>query len=764
MFRLNSCFLKVVSFCTLIAFFCQCKNTTESAELISIGNGKIKLGFEKTSGKLIRFSDMVNPWEFIDENTVKGFPWEINFHQPSTDLPVTDKLIPSKFSFSKPNPLSLVLTWENFQEIESLKIIVKVSLDKDKALSYWNIETEGHKGLKMENLVFPKIEGIRDMGNEELALPTWMGSLIRSPRSYFSDSAVKSNEFISSYPGYFSMQVLALYNPDKIGFYASCNDSLSYSKDFSIALDSLNTLKYRIVNYPNFTSDVDTYSLPYDAVVGSFKGDWITAAKEYKEWAIKQKWSKNSRLKNRLTSPWLNNTALWVWNRGKSDNVLTPAIELKKKLGLPVSVFWHWWHNCSYDDFFPEYLPPREGKQSFKKAVLSAQGQGVNCIVYMNSYQWGDSSESWKTENAMPYSVKDIKGNMRSRSYNIFTGNSLTNMCMATEFWRNKYASLSDSVVNTYLANGVYMDQACQNRRCYDKTHGHDLGGGNYWVEGFANLTRQIRSKISDKKQIMLAGEGSGESWMPYLDAFLTLPVSRERYMGINSYIETIPFFQAVYHEYAITYGNYSSLVTPPYDNLWPKEFTPKNTEQLLDEKFNKQFLMEQARSFVSGMQPTIANYHSFLGTDRKQEIDYLLDIARIRNHVLDYLLYGEFCRNPKMNCPEEVIDLSKLSIYAGREGKSVTSFQKKVPVLYAGTWKANGKNIGIALASISNNPIPVDFSFSANDYGLTDTGNIYLINSEGRELLTSYTSGEIHLNFELSPRGLCFVEIVPQK
>ncbi len=53
---------------------------------------------------------------------------------------------------------------------------------------------------------------------------------------------------------------------------------------------------------------------------------------------------------------------------------------------------------------------------------------------------------------------------------------------------------------------------------------------------------------------------------------------------------ETIPFFQAVYHPYGITFGSYSSLVTPPYDELWPEEFAPEKAGQLLDEKFNKQF------------------------------------------------------------------------------------------------------------------------------------------------------------------------------
>ncbi len=35
------------------------------------------------------------------------------------------------------------------------------------------------------------------------------------------------------YPGALSSQVIAIYNPEKAGFYASCDDSLSLSKIFA---------------------------------------------------------------------------------------------------------------------------------------------------------------------------------------------------------------------------------------------------------------------------------------------------------------------------------------------------------------------------------------------------------------------------------------------------------------------------------------------------------------------------------------------------
>jgi hypothetical protein len=559
------------------------------------------------------------------------------------------------------------------------------------------------------------------------------------------------------------MQCLALYDKENHGIYASCNDSLAHRKSFALAIDTLNTLSFQIDNYPSLNPVSNSYNLPYAAVLGSFKGDWITAAKQYRKWGTKQKWSSDSRFKNRLSPKWLEKTALWIWNRSKSPNVLPPAIDLKERLNLPVNVFWHWWHGCSYDDGFPEYFPPREGKGPFIEALSAAQEKGIRAIVYMNVLQWGDATESWKSENAAAWSVKDINGHMRSHVYNKFTGKSLTNMCIATPFWRNKYAFLSEKALNLYGINGIYMDQTCLSRMCYDKSHGHPLGGGNYWIRNFAKLEDQIRSEASPTNQPVLAGEGCGEVWLPNLDVFLALQVSKERYAGTGGG-EPIPFFQAVYHQYAITYGNYSSLLIPPYDELWPKQYAPKNPKALLSKDYNKQFLMEQARSFVWGMQPTIANYQPLLAKERKTELDYLMRIARIRYQGLKYLLYGKFLRPPDLKIPKEELKISRLSIYAGRYGKSITRFKGDFPLVYAGAWKSDDNQVGIALASISDNPFLINYSFKASDYDLPVSGKIYIINEKGRQLLTLYSNGKIEINFTLQSRGLCLVEIIPDK
>jgi Domain of unknown function (DUF6259) len=760
---LNLLFLVFFSIC-----LSECNNSPQG-QIVFLENGKIELGFDKNTGSLLVFRDILNSHNYLDTTIPAGPLWEIDLFNDS-EIVTIDMTASSKFHFSKRNN-SLILTWGKFSGTKNKDFNVQavITLDKDKALSSWKISVNNTEGEKINRVVFPKITEIKELGDEYLAVPFGLGLLYKDPRTQLSKIKESTKKFEWNYPE-LSMQCFALYNQNKCGFYASCNDSLAFRKSFSFELGKKNNITYQMNNYPALDSTLNSYSPSYEAIIGSFKGDWITAAEQYREWGTKQRWCLESRLKNGTTPKWLEETALWVWNRGKSDNVLTPAKDLRKKINLPISVFWHWWHGCSYDDGFPEYLPPREGKESFIKAISSAQNEGIRAIVYMNYFQWGSSTQSWIKENASLYAVKDINGNLKSHAYNIFTNKPLTNMCVATQFWKDKYSSLCDSVVNTYNTNGVYMDQTYLTRMCYDKNHGHPIGGGNYWTKNFGELTKQIRSKISVKNQPILAGEFCGEAQLPYLNAFLTLQVSRERFAGVEE-LEVIPFFPAVYHEYAITYGTYSSLLIPPYDKLWPEKFAPEKPLRMLDTEFNNQFLMEQARSFVWGMQPTIANYQSFLETERKEEIDYLINLAKVRYKGLKYLLHGKFMRSPEMIVPKEDIKISTLAIYnefyvAGKTifpGKTKDDFQEgSFPLIYSGTWRASDKNIGIALASISKKPFNVNFTINPKNYELPPSGEIYIIDIEGRKKLADYSDEKIEVNYTLPGKGLCIIEIKP--
>lgn len=721
-----------------------------------IHNDKIGVSFHHNTGALEAIDltkDRLPLLRSSDENNTS--PWKIDIDHSGETI-VLDIHDAASFSSDRKNN-RLELTWKDFPGIaRAMTVVATVELLPDSAMSAWRIRVDGIDNLLLQKVTFPIIAGLQQQEAEHLAVPDWMGALLKSPRNFLTAG---SSGFSWEYPGHMSMQMMTVYGEGGQGTYFASDDSLAYSKTFRIFRDTANLLAYAIDHYPAYDETTQSFEPPYAVMLGGFKGDWLTAAQMYKGWAVEQSWSKNSRLYTKQTPEWVNKTSFWVWNRGRSSNVLSPAVELNKRLGGGVNVLWHWWHKGSYDDTFPEYFPPRDGDEVFKAAVDEAKEAGVNAIVYMNALKWGPSTPSWETENVEPHTVKNIDGSMKSQVYNIFTKKALTYMCESTDFWKHKYASLVDSAINEYRLSGIYMDQTCLNSRCYDPSHGHAVGGGNYWMEHHADKNRLLRQTMPSGRQKALAAEGVGENWLPYNDMFLALQVSRERYAGVSQW-RTIPLFQSVYHEYGITFGNYSSLLTPPYDEMWPKESEPEDAETPLNPEFNKQFLMEQARSFAWGMQPMIANYQPSLNEIRSKETEYLQRLAVVRQSGLPYFLYGSFLRAPDITARQEKVVVSKLSIYAGRN-EQVTRFEDTYPTLYTSAWESPDQTVAVAVASIDEESYPIKFEIDAKDYGLKEKGAIYLNNDEGKKKIGTYTKGKIQVDFTLPPLGIAYVEFI---
>ncbi len=722
--------------------------------LLNFQNKHLRMQFDSKTGTLLNLQDLKTAQTIIQQTATKEtslFEIELVADGKKQLFTAADA---GSFSFQEGKSLQLV--WSGFNGLPTaFKVVAHVQLEQNRPFSQWRIAVEGTQGVSLAKVVFPRIQQVQDLGQEELVIPEWMGSLTRDPRGYY---AVNPKTTLSlNYPDHLAMQFMALYNPNKIGFYFASNDTQSYAKRFVATFNQQKQAGFELVHFPEYVSTNSRYAPNYASIIGTFEGDWQDVAAIYGEWGRKQHWAKESRLSTGKVTPWIKNTAAWVWNRGQATNVLDPAMELKDQLKLPVSVLWHWWHGGSYDDSFPDYFPPRDGA-AFTPAIDRAKQQDVHALVYMNQLKWGDSQPSWQNEKAYLWATKNIEGKHESHMYNIFTKKSLTYMCLATDFWKNKYAALVDSAINKYHVSGIYMDQTCLSRVCYDPTHNHPVGGGKYWLEHVKQRDQLNRAQPKDPKAAAFAGEGAGEAWLPYIDAFLTLGVSKERYAGVKG-PETIPLFQAVYHEYGITFGNYSSLLTPPYDEKWPKEFAPDNAETLLDAGFNGQFLIEQARSFVWGMQPMIANYQPYLQEKRKPEMDFFRKITAVRQQGLKFLLEGQYVKNIKLDVPRADYNMSKLSIYAGQNEK-VTTFNNQYPTLYHALWRAKDGNIGLAISNIQDKAYPLQLNLQSKDYQLAKQGKIYRIDPQGRHQICSYQQGKISLQLEISGHDACIIEI----
>jgi hypothetical protein len=736
-----------------------------ATEMVRISNEYLRIGIAADNGRLVELTDLVSGHNFASNATNAPALWMLDLAVGSGSRKVKPSEAGAFVCRNVPGAQpALQLSWSNFasNDVRELCVDVIVRLDATEPGSRWKIAVTKPRPCALAKVHFPYLPDLPMQTNEVLAVPVWMGQALLNPRTALAGAKKQGTRREWEYPGILSLQCMAFYRDQGPGLYLACDDTAAFRKSFAVQSDGRGGLGLEIIHTPqNRALNQSRYAPNYGVVVGTFRGDWVSAAERYRAWATRQVWARESRLYRNQTPAWVTNTALWIWNRGRSDSVLGPAEAMQRQLNLPVSVLWHWWHGCAYDIGFPEYLPPREGAAPFQAALTRAHTNDIHAIVYMNQRLWGLTTESWRKEGAERFSVKAADGKFRKETYNTFTHQPCVTMCMGTAFWRNKYAGIAERAIKEFMLDGIYMDQACSSLACYDPAHGHPLGGGTYWIKGFQQMAGDIRKHSRNVRPIALAGEGCGEPWLSQLDLMLSLEISRERYMSPTDGGVTIPFFQAVYHPYAIQFGNYSSLTMPPYDDLWPAQFAPAEPLKLLDQKYSPQFCLEQARAFVWGQQPTIANFQASQLQERPEEIACAMRLAKIRQRGLKYLLHGVFLRPPELHAPAVTNDLSRLSIYAGQQS-AVKSFQKLLPQALAGAWRAADGNVAIALASIADKTLDLMLTLDVNYYGLAGRKQVYRLDETGRKALGQLDANGV-LSVSLSPRGACLIEFSEQ-
>jgi len=769
-----------------------------------IASGLLQIGVDPRTGQLCELTDLAAKHNHVDPPDQAGGLWELRLRRGSEALALgPDRAKSFRVEEMAPGKTGLRLIWGQFDfpAAPELRVEATVQLDLKEPISRWGLVVDKMRGLSLLEIRFPRIAGIARQENERLAVPIWMGQELTNPRRLLAGPQGKGRRLAWHYPGPLSLQCLAYYRQDGPGLYAACDDVAAMRKGFAIEGDGQGRVGFEALHCPALGGmptalggmptalggmptpcvgmapnahgrpsaamapqgeATDRYDLGYRVLLGTFQGDWFTAAERYRQWGLRQDWARESRLLRGRVPDWVLGTGAWVWNRGRSPQVLPPAMAFQERLGLPVAVFWHWWHGCAYDAGFPEYLPPREGSEPFRAALAQAHDRGVKALVYMNQRLWGTTTKSWRDEQAERWAVRGRDGEVLREVYNIFTRQPCAPMCIGTPFWRNKYAGLAEQAFRELGVDGIYMDQACLTLPCYDPGHGHAPGGGNFWTEGFRQLADALRRRCDAPRPIVLAGEGCGETWLPWLDLMLSLQVSKERYAGPEEGWEVIPLFHAVYHPCAVLYGNYSSLTVPPYDDLWPAEFAPKEPLALLDRRYSQQFRLEQARAFVWGQQPTIANFLPPHLDERREEIDYVMRLARTRSRALEYLLHGTMLRAPPLDVPEVAVSCSRLSIYAGQKDR-LRAFQKSFPAALAAAWRAQDGRVAVVLASIVERELRLPLRLDATQYGLPQRGRVEWIDHQGRRALGRFGVPGPSVEVRLPPCGACVIEFAAE-
>ncbi len=577
---------------------------------ITLSNSYVRLEFEPQGMGIASLVDLQSGAKHIQPTHEKHLLWEVAFARGSQIERISNNYSPCNYAVVEKLPGGVqraIMEWNDLQwwhENRVVSVRVTVDLPPDSGIAQWRISVSNKSNYwGLWSVTFPYVSGFPASGQYDIARPAFGsgGQLLRG----------WTEKIQARYPsGDWPMQFLALSrNRDSV--YCATQDPDARAKDFVVEpRDS----KISIVHYAeNMGITGSDYPDHYPIELGVYQGTWLEAAQRYRRWALQQKWARAAKLSQRTDVPdaiknvgvWLMDDWVWAGAQGDAQQMDAPLFEVQKTLGVPIGLHWYNWHHMKFDNEYPHFLPPKPG---FAERVKDLVDHGVLVMPYINGSSADFNIPDF--DRFGPHAIVDEAGGYKMWFYGPDSGRLLS-MCPTQEFWQNTISSLFNSLVADYGVNGVYVDQisAHLHELCFNKEHGHTLGGGSYWVDGNRDLLTKVRI-FGDRygRRPVLTSEGTDEVFMNLVDGYLTWaePTDRE-----------IPMMEMVYSGYTIFFGSPCDI-----------------------SKSDRFFCYAQGQAFMDGRQNGWMGIKLFT-PQNSTKVEFLRQCGRYRVATKPYLVYG---------------------------------------------------------------------------------------------------------------------------
>jgi len=250
-------------------------------------------------------------------------------------------------------------------------------------------------------------------------------------------------------------------------------------------------------------------------------------------------------------------------------------------------------------------------------------------------------------------------------------------MCPATDVWQGKVREIVLRLFNECGVKGVYIDQvaAAQPRLCFDKSHGHPLGGGHWWTEAYWDLLERIHQAMPEDR--MLTTECNAEAYAHRFDGYLTW---HWQYDG------QVPAFPAVY-------GGAIQMFGRAYRGGPTKDLA-------LRMKAGQQLVYGEQIGWIN---PGVVQ--------EKENAEFLRQVVRLRHRLRRYFYAGEMARPPKL-----VGEIPKVTADWQWHGE----WPVTTDAVMGGAWALPKENRLILLfVNVGEAPVTARLDFDAHVYGL---------------------------------------------
>jgi len=718
---------RTVPVCLLIVVVISITGTifarsVKAASEIVLANDIVSFEFEAEHMGLIAMTDLATEVNHIQKIDGKQALWELTFCHGTQKRGLSSNQVPC--TSYKVEKLSgglgrAIFEWTDMDlEGEESVVTVRITMDlpRNIGIASWRIWVDNNSDIwGLYEVDFPKFGGYLKSGEYDVAAPrrNW-GKLFKNCRDRMS----------YKYPHGWSMPMQFLCAMKETNaVYMAAHDPNAWDKSFIIEPGKEFYIKTNVENIGVPGSD---HKDPFPVMVGVYRGRWMEACKVYRKFAITAPWTSEGKISQRKSMPQaLKDIGLWMQvgnyigpESGTFEEKNKPLIDAQRYFGVPTAAHWYNWHAIPFDTHYPHYFPTKPGVPDQVRDFVS---RGLVIMPYINGRIVDISNDDF--DEYFPYCAKDQMGKHYVETY----GNRVKQapMCSYTEFWQDKIADIVKRLGVEVGANAVYIDQiaAAGPVLCFDESHGHPLGGGGWWVDGYRKMLKKVQKIAhSNGREMIITTECAAEPFMDGIDAFLTWIKPDDR---------SVPMITAVYSGYSIYFGS-------------PAWF----------EHGDRSWIMAQGRAFLWGSQNGWMGFELFRPEHAKKAA-YLKKIGTYRIIGKKFLTFGELV--DLIEPANHIETITETWPDHGNNPRKAT-----LPSMQGAIWRAEDGTLGIFLANYLEKDNTIEFTIDPAKYGLDTSGGFIITrtNPEGSKVEATVPGGVINRAETLGPWGISMLEI----
>jgi len=568
--------------------------------------------------------------------------------------------------------------------LQGIRVEVRLAPQKNENALVWNLQVVNESPQwSLWHVVFPQV-AIKDLGEGgRVFVPVTAGVELANLWS-------KADKKGGTYPsGWTCLQYMAAYNKaTRTGLYVGVHDPFGSTKDIRAEGQPAKHAVVLLFDHPvpNMGKAGAGFELPGETKWQLLRGDWFDAAQIYRAWiSQKAKWWPTLGPAGREDTPqWMRELPAWAMTGGSASECIPRVKAFAQTLGVPLGFHWYNWHQIPFDNDYPHYFPPKDG---FREGVAQLKTAGVHPMPYINGRLWDThdkGAEDWEfTRVALAGATKDEAGQPYAESYGSkeTDGNSvkLAVMCPATGLWQNQVRDIVLRLFTDCGVSGVYIDQiaAAAPRLCFDASHGHALGGGHWWTEGYWSMLAAIRA--AKPAECMITTECNAEPYIKWLDGYLTWHWQEQN---------MVPAFSAIYGGAIQMFGR--AYRGGPSQDL--------------------------ANRMKAGQQLVFGEQIGWFGPeviDRPDCGKFLRDCIQLRWRLKEYFYRGQMARPPRLTGEIPTVTAD----WQWHNEWPITT-----DAVLTGAWRLPKENrVVLLFANVSDNPISMrPVVWDPMDYGLT--------------------------------------------